>query len=111
MILFFDDQNIRKCPQKKDRSVHVYSNSHVLTTHFSEFRINTNKTGYAGLHDSWLYDLPCDTSMHKNGGYLYYAGGNDYNFTPILFEVYGVEIWTFKCKMSIYLRSIQVYFI
>ena len=92
MILFFDDQNIRKCPQKKDISVYVHSNSHVLCTTNAEFCINTNKTGYARLHDSYYYDLPCDTSMQKNGGYLYYAGGNDKNFTPILFEVYGVQL-------------------
>ena len=92
LILFFDDQKIRKCPQKKDKQVNVHSSSHVLSTTYSEFRIDTNKTGYARLHDSYGYDFPSDTSMQKNGGYLFYAGGNDCNFTPLLFEVYGVEL-------------------
>ena len=92
LILFFDDQNIRKCPQKKDISFYVNSSSWILGTYNSEFCIDTNKTGIARLHDSCHYDLPCDTSMQKNGGCLFYAGGHDYNFTPILFEVYGVEI-------------------
>ena len=92
LILFFDDQKIRKCPQKKDKQVYVHSSSNVLCTHYSEFRIYTNKTGKAQLHDSWEYDFPSDTSMQKNGDYLFYAGGNDLNFTPLLFEVYGVEL-------------------
>ena len=92
MILFFDDQKMRKCPQKKDEEANVYSSGYVLATRFSEFDINLDKTGRARLHDSCNYDLPCDTSMQKNGEYLYYAGGNDESFIPILFEVYGVEI-------------------
>ena len=77
LILFFDDQKIRKCPQKKDINVYVYSSSHVLCTIYSEFCITTNKTGIAILHDSYGYDFPSDTSMQKKGGYLFYAGGND----------------------------------
>ena len=92
LIIFFDDQNLRKCPQKKDKQTYVYSSSYVLDTYNDEFWITTNNTGYAALHPSWHYDIPCDTSMQKNGDNLYYAGGNDGNFTPLLFEVYAIQL-------------------
>ena len=62
-----------------------------MYTNSSEFRIDTNKNCYARLHNSYGYNLPSETSMQKVGDHLYYAGGNDYNFKIIDFEVYGVE--------------------
>ena len=62
-----------------------------MITSSYEFRIDTNNNCFARLHNNYGYNFPSETSMQKVGDYLYYAGGNDWNFKIIDFEIYGVE--------------------
>ena len=83
---------MRKCTPKQNKDTTVYSSdSDIMCTPYSEFRIDANKNCYAKLHNSYGYNFPLETSMQKVGDSLFYAGGNDYNFKIIDFEIYGVE--------------------
>ncbi len=39
------------------------------------------------------YSLPEGEGQEMNGGYYYFAGGDDYNFSADVIEIYGVELY------------------